>query len=298
MDGRMKKTRYLAPPRDAVDAQVFQRMPLAAWRAYADLIEGHDWPSIESLNARWPAGVRERFVAQTPVLLADGLHYEQRIAERGEIATRENNWHDLFNAMAWLRHPALKRALNARQMAEIAHMGTKQRSRAQYALTHFDEAGVIVTLRDPALLALWDAHDWHGLFWRERGAWLDGRIQVELFGHALLEHALTPGQLLVGKALVVMSSVDTAGIPTSSQCKLGSGACESTVCGTESMDACTKAIRAGSVLCDPLELRPLPLAGVPGWHPDNGREAFCHEAACFRPVRAERCYPAAIELKD
>ncbi|MBD8871627.1 DUF3025 domain-containing protein [Rhodanobacter sp. DHB23] len=269
----MKKTRYIAPVRDAVDPQVFGQLPLAAWREYADLIEGHAWPSIESLNVRWPADAREHFAAQTRELLADGLHYEQRIAERGEIATRENNWHDLFNALIWLRHPALKRALNARQMTEIAHMGPRQRSRAQYALTHFDEAGVVVALRDPALLALWDAHDWHGLFWRERKAWLDGRIQVELFGHALLEHALTPGQLLVGKALVVADPDASLAAATG---------------------ACARAIGAGKVLCDPLELRPLPLAGVPGWHVDNGREAFFREAACFQPVRAERRYPAAI----
>ncbi|MBD8900284.1 DUF3025 domain-containing protein [Rhodanobacter sp. DHG33] len=267
--------RYVAPARDAVDPQVFQRMPLADWREYAGLIEGRDWPSVAALNACRPIGMRERFAAQTRELLADGLHYEQRIAEHGEIATRENNWHDLFNALVWLRHPALKRALNARQMAEIAHMGTRQRSRAQYALTHFDEAGVVVALRDPALLALWDAHDWHGLFWRERAAWLDGRIQVELFGHALLEHALTPGQLLVGKALVVAGpDVSTAMVA----------------------DACAHATLTGEVLCDPLELRPLPLAGVPGWHPGNKQEAFCREAACFRPVRIGRCYPPAVEL--
>ena len=269
--------KYTPPAREMVDPQVFGRMPLAAWREYANLMEGHDWPSINALNACRPAAMRERFVAQTRALLADGLHYEQRIAERGEIATRERNWHDLFNALIWLRHPSLKRALNARQMAEIAHMGPKQRSRAQYGLTHFDEAGVVVALRDPALLALWDAHDWHGLFWRERAAWLDGRIHVELFGHALLEHALTPAQLLVGKALVVAgSNVSTAA----------------------AIDACVQVIRGGGVLCDPLELRPLPLAGVPGWHSDNEQEAFCREAACFRPMRAERCYPAALELVD
>ncbi|HEX8776750.1 MAG TPA: DUF3025 domain-containing protein [Rhodanobacter sp.] len=272
----MKKTRYIAPARGAVDPQVFGRMPLAAWRDYANLIETHAWPGIEALNARRPAGMRERFAAQTRELLADGLHYEQRIAERGGIATRENNWHDLFNALVWLRHPALKRALNARQIAEIAHMGTRQRSRAQYALTHFDEAGVVVALRDPALLPLWDAHDWHGLFWRERAAWLDGRIQVEVFGHALLEHALTPAQLLVGKALVVAGSNASPIV---------------------AIDTCVQAIDAGVVLCDPLELRPLPLAGVPGWHPDNGQEAFCLEVACFRSARAGRCYPAALELR-
>lgn len=265
--------RYLAPARDAVDPQVFGRMPLAAWREYAGLIEGRDWPSIDALNAARPAGMHERFVAQTRELLSDDLHYEQRIAERGEIATRENNWHDLFNALAWLRHPALKRALNARQVAEIGHMGPKQRSRAQYALTHFDEAGVIVTLRDPALLPLWDAHDWHGLFWRERAAWLDGRIRVELFGHALLEHALTPAQLLVGKALVVAGS-DASPVAA--------------------IDACARAISAGEVLCDPLELRPLPLAGVAGWHAGNECEAFFVEAPCFLPARAGRSYPAPL----
>lgn len=268
--------RYTPPVRDAVDPQVFGRMPLAAWREYAGLIEGRDWPSIDALNAVRPAGMRERFVAQTRELLADGLHYEQRIAERGEIATRERNWHDLFNALVWLRHPALKRALNARQMAEIAHMGPKQRSRAQYALTHFDEAGVVVALRDSALLTLWDAHDWHGLFWRERAAWLDGRIQVELFGHALLEHALTPGQLLVGKALVVAGS---------------------DVSPVVAIKACAQAIHASEVLCDPLELRPLPLAGVLGWHPDNGCESFFSMAACFRPIRVGRHYSAVIDLR-
>jgi len=262
--------RYVAPARDAVDPQVFGRMPLAAWREHAGLVEGREWPSIDALNAARPAGMRERFVAQTRELLVDGLHYEQRIAGRGAIATRERNWHDLFNALAWLRHSALKRALNARQVAEIARMGTRRRSRAQCALTHFDEAGVIVAVRDPALLALWDAHDWHGLFWREREAWRDGRMHVAVFGHALLEHALTPAQLLVGKALVVAGSSAAA------------------------LDTCAQAIGAGGVLRDPLELRPLPLAGVPGWHPGNVREAFFGEAACFRPVRAGRTYPAAM----
>ncbi|MEW9623107.1 DUF3025 domain-containing protein [Rhodanobacter geophilus] len=278
----MKKTRYLAPPRDAVDPQVFDRMPLAAWREYLHLLTSPAWPGIDTLNAARPPGMRERFAVQTRELLADGLHYEQRIAERGDIATRENNWHDLFNALAWLRHPALKRALNARQVAEITHMGPKQRSRAQYALTHFDEAGVIVTLRDSALLALWDVHDWHGLFWREREAWLDGRIQLDVFGHALLEHALTPGQLLVGKAVVLLR----AGRPPAGD--------EPGENGARAGAACARAIHAGQWLLDPLELRPLPLAGIPGWHPGNGREAFFDETPCFMSVRPGRRYPAPL----
>jgi hypothetical protein len=265
--------RYRAPSREAVEPGVFGRLPLAAWRDYAPLLEITPWPSIAALNERLPVDAGRRFVAQTPALLADGLHYEQRIAERGDIATREGNWHDLLNALVWLRYPALKHALNQRQMAEIACMGPKLRSRSQYALTHFDEAGVIVVLRDPALLALWDAHDWHGLFWRQRQAWLDGSIQLEVFGHALLELALSPEKLLVGKAMVFQSSGD-----------LDAGQLRAT---------CAEAIASGRLLRDPLELRPLPLSGIPGWHAANGDETFHRTTVCYQPRRAGREYPPA-----
>jgi hypothetical protein len=265
--------RYHAPLREAVDPAVFGRLPLAAWRDHAALLDG-EWPSIDALNRHRLADMAQRFVAQTPDLLADGLHYEQRIAERGEIATREGNWHDLLNALVWVRYPTLKQALNRRQIAEIARMGPKQRSRAQYAMTHFDEGGVIVEVSDPSLLALWDAHDWHGLFWRHRQAWLDGSIRLELFGHALLELALNPDKLLVGKALVFewAGDDDAAGL----------------------VARCVNAIGSGCVLRDPLELRPLPLSGIPRWRADNADEAFHRSAVCYQPRRAGRCYPPAF----
>lgn len=264
--------RYVAPARGSVDPAVFQRPPLAAWSEYAALLRGEAWPEITSLDALLPPQGRERFVAQTRALLDDGLHYEQRIHQHGVIATRPANWHDLFNALAWLRYPAIKRALNAQQVAEIAHMGPSTRSRPQYALTHFDEAGVLVGVRDPALLALWDAHDWHGLFWRRREAWLDGSIHVEVFGHALLEHALTDGKLLVGKALVFACAEGEAALA----------------------ERCATGIADGSLLRDPLELRPLPLSGIPGWHPDNGAEPFHHAAECYQPLRQGRRYPPPV----
>jgi hypothetical protein len=266
--------RHVAPLREAVDPSVFERLPLAAWREFADLLQAPEWPSIDALAEWLPVDAPIRFAAQTRELLADGLHYERRIAERGVVATRERNWHDLFNALVWLRYPDLKRALNARQVAEVGWMGPKRRSRAQYALTHFDEAGVVVGLRDPALLALWDAHDWHGLFWSERAAWRDGCVEVAVFGHALLEHALSPGRLLVGKALVVA---------------LGQG-----ISIDAAIDACATGIRDGHLLRDPLELRPLPLSGIPGWHPDGEAEVFHRTAPCYQPLRAGRRYPAPL----
>lgn len=266
--------RYVAPAREVVDPAVFRQQPLASWRHHAEWLEGKHWPSIDDLNAKWPGDVSERFVAQTPALLADGLHYEERIAQQGLIATRDANWHDLFNAMIWLRYPQLKRALNRQQVADVARLGPRERSRPQYAQTHFDEAGVVVILRDPALLALWDVHDWHALFWHHRSAWRNGSIGLEVFGHALLEHALTPGKLLVGKALVLMS-------------KDGGN-------DADTVTLCANAIAAGRVLRDPLELRPLPLSGIPGWHPDNDDEAFHLNTECYQPLRAGRNYPAPL----
>ncbi|NMW24675.1 DUF3025 domain-containing protein, partial [Rhodanobacter denitrificans] len=38
-------------------------------------------------------------------------------------------------------------------------------------------------------------------------------------------------------------------------------------------------------------LRPLPLSGIPGWHPENAGETFHRGAACYQPRRAGREYP-------
>jgi len=263
--------RFIAPTRETIDPSVFERPPLSQWREFDEILHG-SWPDLAALNARVRDSSAPRFVAQTPKLLADGLHYEQRIFARGEIATRTGNWHDLLNALIWLRFPQLKLALNARQVAEIAQVGAKQRSRAQCALTHFDEGGVIVLLRDPTLLALWNAHDWHALFCRQRAAWSDGRIEATVFGHALLEHALRPEQLLVGKCLVVVAQNEDV---------------------KNAVADLAQAIRAGDLLTDPQELRPLPLSGIPGWHRDGDADDFYRVAPCFKPLRAGRKYPPA-----
>ncbi len=271
--------RFVPPLRESVDAAVFLRPPLDAWSEFADLLQAPSWPTIaqiEALREKVENAANEnlpQFIEQTPALLRDGLHYEARIAERGRIATRGENWHDLLNALVWLRYTPIKSALNARQMAEIAVVGAKRRTRAQYALTHFDEAGVIVQIDDPTLLDSWDAHDWHGLFWREREAWRDGRIRIDVFGHALLEHSLRPGTLLVGKALAI------------APCR-------------RMPPRLADAIRAGALLNDPLELRPLPLSGIPGWHDGNADETFYAEMPCFRARRDGRSYPALFDLPD
>lgn len=259
--------RFVPPLRAAIAPTVFDHPLYAGLVDFRDLLVAADWPDVATLDERL-ALPGKRLVEQDAGLLADGLHYETRIAQ-GHIATRADNWHDLFNALVWARYPALKQVLNQQQCRHIAATQTGQRNRAQAALTQFDETGVVVQVRDPALLAAWDAHDWRVLFEPEH--WQQGRIAINaVFGHALMEQALLPGRLLVGKCVVVQGND-----------------------GDGCIDAVVQAIASGEVLTDPLQLRPLPLAGIPGWHAGQGASLY-ENAAYFRPLREGRAYPPAL----
>jgi hypothetical protein len=281
----MARRRFVAPARGSIDPRVFEAPIFAACHAHPAWLHGARWPAVTELDAALGAplhaygDVTLHFVEQDAQLLADGLHYEARIHRHGAIATRPANWHDLLNALVWLRWPQLKAALNLRQVLDLERHGPAQRSRAQCALTHFDEGGVIVVLRDHALLPLWDGHHWQRLFVDAGDAWRDGRIEWHVFGHALLEHALAPGLLPTAKCLVVLDAGERP-----NPCR---NALETAVAG---------AIARGELLCDPQELRPLPLAGIPGWHPAGGGVEFDAQAPCFRPLRPGRSYPAAWML--
>lgn len=269
------KRRYVAPARGEIVAATFAHPAFAEIAPWIDWGLSPEWPGVDVLNAALDgtahaqSGRRLRFVAQTPELLSDGLHYEARIFEQGAIATRTGNWHDLLNAMVWCRFPAIKSALNLRQYRDVVRVGAKQRTPAQYAQTLFDEGGAIVQVRDAALLPLWDAHDWRELF--RPGHWHSGAIRLRVFGHALMEHALTPGKLMTAKCLVWQG--DPAGF--------------------DGVAATASAIADGRWLNDPQELRPLPVSGIPGWHAPQD-EAFYAAAECFRPARPGRTYPAPL----
>lgn len=302
------RRRFVAPGRESLDPACFDAPLFAGFKAHDDWFRSGQWPSIDTLNAALGdvlhprSGMPLHFVEQSPALLADGLHYEQRIHDRGLIATRARSWHDLFNAVIWIRHPGIKSALNMRQCQDIATVGTGERTRAQCALTHFDEAGAIVVLRDPALLEPWDSHDWHALFWRHRDAWSDGRAEVIVFGHALLEHALQPNPLHTAKCLaVVTASAANEAIHADAASRQSGVSPTTSVCfdATGGVTSCiADAIDRSAVLNDPQDLRPLPLSGIPCWHPGSAMEGFYRSAECFRPARPGRRYPAPVPLQD
>lgn len=291
-DSRASRRRFLAPSRDEIAHERFDAPIFAGYAAHRDWMHGATWPTVAMLDERLgaivhpQADVELHFAEQSPTLLDDGLHYERRILERGLIATRAANWHDLFNAMVWIEHPALKAALNLRQVRDLEFAGASQRTRAQCALTHFDEAGAIVLLRDAALLAAWDAHDWTRFFFDAREAWADGRVGLVVFGHALLEHALSDQLLATAKCLAVLAPPESALQP--SERRLDARV---SFDATAAIDLVAADIARGRLLQDPQQLRPLPLAGVPGWDARNASSAFHREAECFRPLREGRVYP-------
>lgn len=271
-------SRFRPPARADLADSHFGHPAFAALGASRDLLSG-PWPAPDALNARFGrrrhlhAEVDLHFVAQTPELQRDGLHYETRIKTLGAIATRAENWHDLFNALSWMHCFELKCAVNAAYVRELAVAAPRMRTRAQCALTHFDEAGALVLVRDPGLLAAWDAHAWEVVFGTRRAQWgVDA--EVLLFGHALLEFQLVPAATPVAKCLVLSAAPDLA----------------------NAARAVAADIAAGRALRDPQELRPLPLAGLPGWHPAGADPAFLREGPCFRPRRAGRDYPPPRSL--
>jgi Protein of unknown function (DUF3025) len=235
------------------------------------------------LPADWDPGTPPSFAQlQRDVQLPAGLaftnagadkHYELRIAEDGELPTREASWHDAFNGLIWQQWPHTKRAINSLQVEDIRRVGSKTRTRRQYAITHFDEAGAIVCLRDQNQIARWDAHDWPGLFLELASLW-QSQTAMWIFGHALLEHLQLKAHLeLTAKAIVLQLPSDIAFPPSQ-------------------MDVdqrLAQAILFEDALADPKLLRPLPISGVPGFWPEQTVD-FYQTAPCFRPKRLERGY--------
>lgn len=207
-------------------------------------------------------GAPVRFVSASHQ--ASALAYEQRILERGEVATREGDWHDFFNALAWMAYPRTKAALNASHCVDgVAAAGT--RSRCRDALTLLDESGIVVRCTDANLIGLWREHQWRALFWDQRDA-VARSFEVAVIGHGLLVKLLQPFRSITGRALLLTRAPDRADDSRA----------------TLDTDAAAAIAAAGTALT-PEVLLPLPVAALPGWDTERlGAELF-DDAAVFRP---------------
>lgn len=128
-------------------------------------------------------------------LVAEDL-YEVRIVSRREVPTRPGNLHDLCNALSWAAFPASKwqltRRLAEEQRARVGGGAWKLpgvRTGWHDRLALLDEGGVLIA-GDVSAVA-------------------GGAARALVFGHALLEHALT-GRTAVSGAAVALP-VDPVG---------------------------------------------------------------------------------------
>lgn len=239
-----------------------------------------------SALARWPAlsdlqplvdreGKAIRFVPQSdkPQHLED--EYEPRIYLKGEVQTRTENWHDLFNALVWLAFPKTKAVINARHYTEIlqerAAEGGKPRGKVRDRLTQFDESGVVVLCADAELAQLLADHQWKQLFWEQRDR-VGCSMRFLVFGHSLYEKALRPYPGITGKALVLDVTPQDLQQPLPGVVDLADRLLAGVIGDVERFNAGTR-------------LQPLPLMGVPGWVPDNADSAYYDDVRYFRPKR-------------
>ncbi len=201
--------------------------------------------------------------------VADDLHYEERIFSSGIVATRENNAHDLFNALIWLAFPQTKAMLNRRHMLALREQGSAVRGSLRDALTQFDECGVIVAGTCPELWEAIGAHRWHEAFVMRREA-LCRTTRFIVFGHASHEALMSPFSGLCGKA--VFLPLTEASLATFDHAD------------TAVVDLLL-ARRLASTDFSPRDWQPLPLLGIPGATPENEAATYYADTRQFRPAR-------------
>jgi hypothetical protein len=245
---------------------------------------GAGWPRLADLQLEFDArrppvcnagGMPLRLVppGRKPASLEE--KYEARIHLKGELQVREDDWHDYFNLLVWLALPATKAALNARHYAALREQGAAgapNRGPVQDALTLFDEGGVIVASDDDELLACLREWRWKDLFWGHR-ARARARMRFFIFGHALYEKALRPFIGITGRGILLKTGPGLAAAPLREQLDV----IDAGVAAYLSDPASLSATR---------ELAVVPVLGVPGWCPDNEKEAFYDDQDYFRPGRS------------
>jgi hypothetical protein len=234
------------------------------------------WPSHEALTALaggvvTSRGIPVRFVPPRRQADAGRPYYEMHIARTGEVETRPGSWHDLFNALAWIAFPKAKAAINAQHAAILEAGGeaeAKRRSPERDALSLFDEGGVIVASSSPAMLRLLVDFEWKALFWHRREE-LAAKVSFIPFGHALSEKALDPFVGIVAKTVFVPVNDLFAMLPF-----------EARVAEADALLASHFAHRAR--FASPKAMAPMPVMGVPGWHPGTADESFYDDRTHFR----------------
>ncbi len=250
---------------------------LGSVQAQIRALSARDFPDLAALNAMAPpcssaSGARIRFVPPHPAPRSFDEQYEVRVYREGTVATRSNNWHDLFNALAWMAFPRTKAMLNARHYEELSRDAAKpRRGTARDVLTLFDEGGILVASASAALSGMLRGERWKELFWEHRAA-VRRLMRFYVFGHSIMEKALTPYPGITAKALIVSVDASFLDAEDASQRAV--------------LDAAAAAHHAREdALLSTRVLGPLPILGIPGWTPANEEHVYYDDTRQFRPPR-------------
>lgn len=263
MDWREARERLGAPIFAPLHAAL-SRLPGERWPAHVDL-------DALARGVTTSRGQPIRFVAPREHTDRVRRCYELHIAATGAIETRAHNWHDLFNALSWVTFPRAKAAINAQHAAILEEGGeaeSRRRSPGRDALTLFDEGGVAVASSAPHLLELMVDFEWKELFWNRRDELL-ATTRFFAFGHGFYEQALAPYIGMVAKTVFATVDGSFPGLPLQEQ-----------ILRTDELLAAHFADRAN--FPSPKAMAPMPVLGVPGWHPATATQSFYDDASYFR----------------
>lgn len=242
------------------------------------------WPEIESMNQlnadsrkviATKSGKRICFVPQMKATREFEQQYEPRIYLSGEIQTREHNWHDLFNALAWVAYPRSKAALNQlhyHALLQERAQHERVRSPLRDIATHIDESGVIVVSSSIDLIELLKNFEWKTLFWEQRASVLR-QMKFFLFGHGLYEKALCPYVGMTGKGILFHVSQTFFRQSVINQVAMIDIWLDNFL------------LRKHFTLTD---LVPVPVLGYPGWASDNADSSYYDNQSYFRQRKMKK----------
>jgi hypothetical protein len=218
--------------------------------------------------------------------------YETRVYARGKVLTRSRNWHDLFNALAWITFPRSKAAINRHHYREmLARQGEGSRGTPRTeggsrgtprteggsrgtprdVLSLFDEGGVIVASSEPELGALLRKFQWKELLWQRRAEVIES-MRFYVFGHSIYEKTLRPYKGITAKSVIFDVPLRELERPLPQQ--------------LATLDArLAKHFGDPKALAATEDYAPLPVLGIPGWTADNEDEHYYDDTQHFRPGR-------------
>lgn len=250
-----------------------------------------NWPAFQDLNnlkqlacegVATCSGMPVQFVSQISEGKNSGYsgnavprHYENRIYLTGEVPTRQENWHDFFNALVWLTFPKAKAALNQIHFQSLhnnVRNEAEKRGPLRDAATLFDESGVIVLSSRSEWITLLQQHKWKAVFWRHRAS-IPASMRFILFGHALYEKMLDPYLGLTGKG--VFFEVDEVFLhkPLTDRLRIIDHWLADFLLHTLSSTA---------------DLSPIPVLGYPGWTDANANSDYYDNQRYFRPLASKK----------